>query len=582
MGIVLLTAAGQVENRYAAYTGEILRTEGYNQLRTTDIEELTAPLSDQALYVLTPCRLTPAQVELLLDHVANGGRLIAIRPSKPLVSALGLGLAGSATVDGYVSISENHPVGKALIHESIQFHGGAAHLALTEQVTSWEQVAELWSTANQPSGYPALVITQHGAGRVAIYAYDVGETIAAIRQGDPRLANCTTTSVVDGRFRPADMFMGHTDPAKAHIPQADVHGNLLANTVHWMSPQPLVRLWYYPQPEQRSALVMTSDDDWSKLHEFEALMQALEAVEGHITFYLMEDTAVTREHVQQWAARGHSFGVHPYIREPYARYAQVEGHISRHIQSFADRFGFRPITTRSHCIQWTDYLGEMHILLEQGIGMEFNYLNGSLWPVHYMTGSGRPMKAVEQDGRILDIFQHPSHFSEDGLLPDSIAPSNLGWTTQEAIEHVTDVIDEAADRFHTPLCLNSHPRSFVRYSGEFVTAVINHAHQRGVPIPSADEWLHFTRARYTAVVSAVNESEHEISVRVDIEHPTEQLCVMIPVDENVTQAAVEVDGQSSEAGSVDVFGFSFLMVPLVFGDARSRQISVHFTGGKKG
>jgi hypothetical protein len=579
VGIVLLTAAGQVENRYAAYTGEILRTEGYNQLRTTDIEELTAPLSDQALYVLTPCRLTPVQVQLLLDHVANGGRLIAIRPSKPLVSALGLGLAGSATVDGYVTISEHHAVGKALIHESIQFHGGAAHLALTEQVTSWEQVAELWATVTQPSGYPALVIVQHGAGRVAIYAYDVGETIAAIRQGDPRLANCTTTSVVDGRFRPADMFMGHTDPAKAHIPQADVHGNLLANTVHWMSPQPLVRLWYYPQPEQRSALVMTSDDDWSKLHEFEALMQALEAVEGHITFYLMEDTAVTREHVQQWAARGHSFGVHPYIREPYARYAQVEGHISRHIQSFADRFGFRPITTRSHCAGWVDYLGGAHILVAQGIAMQFNYGNRKDLPLSYTAGSGRPMKMVKQDGHILDIFQQPSHIGEDTLLAPSIAPYTQGWTTEEASERVTGLIDVAANRYHTPLCLNSHPRSFVRYSGEFVTAVIHHAHRRGVPILSADEWQAFTRARRAVLFSDVQRQKDGLSLRLEVRRPLQNLTVMIPVENGRRKARVALGGQALTASVTNVFGFNFLMVPVDLSSVKLPAISVDWTTG---
>ena len=577
MSVVLIVAPGQVENRYGPYVEEILRTEGYNQVRTLSIEGLlTSPLADQDLHVLTPCRLSPEQVDALLNHVSQGGRLIVIRPSKGFLTGLGLGLAPSAMVDGYVAISGEHPWGRALTQESIQFHGGSQHLELTEQVTDWDVIAQLWTDATTPSPYPALAVVAHGKGQVAILAYDIGETIASIRQGDPRLANCITTSVVDGRFRPADLFMGHADTGKAHIPQADVHGNLLANTVRGLSLQPLPRLWYYPRPEQRSALVMTSDDDWSKLEEFETLMEALEAVEGHITFYLMEDTAVTREHVDEWATRGHSFGVHPDIRKPHATFAHVESTITGHIESFIERFGFRPVTTRSHCIQWIDYLGVMHILHEQGIGMEFNYMNGALWPVDYMIGSGRPMKAVEQDGRILDIFQQPSHFSEDGLLPDSIAPSNLGWTTEEAIERVIQVIDGAADQYHTSLCLNSHPCSFTRYSGRFVTEVLKHAHARGIPVPSADQWLHFWRARHTATISDVGYEENELSFRLELEHPTEQVTLMIPVESSAVQTTIHVDDQPVNTESADVFGFSFKMLPLAFGDERSRRISVQY------
>lgn len=577
MSILLLVAPGQVENCYGPYAGEILRTEGYNQVCTLSVDDLqTTALSGWDLLVLTPCRLLPAQVDVLGDYVAEGGRLIAIRPSKPLLLSLGMDTGLSATVDGYVALAADHPLGGSLTQESIQFHGVAEHLCLVKESEGWEVAAYLGASASDILSYPALVVKTHGQGQVAILAYDIGETIASLRQGDPRLANFSMSSA-DGRFRPAHLFLGHTDSEKAHIPQADVHANVLSNLVRWMSPRPLPRLWYYPRPEQRSALVMTSDDDWSKLKEFEALMEALEALDGHITFFLMEDTAVTSEHVQRWSERGHSFGVHPYIREPHAGCAEARACVVEHVNSFVDRFGFRPITTRNHCGQWVDYLGEMQILLEQGIGMEFNYMSGSEWPVSFMTGSGRPMKAVELDGRILEIFQQPSHFSEDGLLTPSIAPSNIGWTTEEAIERVARVIDEAVDRYYTSLCINSHPRSFVRYSGEFVSAVLSHARQRGVPIPSSDEWLHFTRARHDATISEPSWQGNRLSFRLELVHPTEQLTVMIPLQEGWGKAILTVDGQAAEAKVADIFGFSFLMLPLEFGDVRSRTVSVHFS-----
>ena len=68
-----------------------------------------------------------------------------------------------------------------------------------------------------------------------------------------------------------------------HLPQADIHALLLGNAINAIAKHPQPRLWYYDTPETKSTVVLDSDDDYSPLEAFEALMDSVEAHDGHIT-----------------------------------------------------------------------------------------------------------------------------------------------------------------------------------------------------------------------------------------------------------------------------------------------------------
>jgi hypothetical protein len=85
-----------------------------------------------------------------------------------------------------------------------------------------------------------------------------------------------------GIHRPSELFVHQLDSQRAHIPQADLHTALLAHFIMQYAPQP--RIWYYPQALQMSTMIMTSDDDWLQVAEFEALIAGLARHDAHGTF----------------------------------------------------------------------------------------------------------------------------------------------------------------------------------------------------------------------------------------------------------------------------------------------------------
>jgi hypothetical protein len=56
-------------------------------------------------------------------------------------------------------------------------------------------------------------------------------------------------------------------------------------------------------------------------------------------------------------------------------------------------------------------------------------------------------------------------------------------------------VREAATRFYTPICFNSHPVSYHTYSSPLTDGAWDQAVELGVPIVSADAWLAWTQAR---------------------------------------------------------------------------------------
>jgi hypothetical protein len=57
------------------------------------------------------------------------------------------------------------------------------------------------------------------------------------------------------------------------------------------------------------------------------------------------------------------------------------------------------------------------------------------------------------------------------------------------------LIADAAQRYYTPVTINSHPVSFATYSQPLIEANWQAAQRHGMPIVSADTWLDWTTCR---------------------------------------------------------------------------------------
>lgn len=577
MKALLLVRGDQRENAYGPYTGEILRAEGFNWYQVEQFDAQDADyLSTFGLVLLTRCFLTQPQIQELVTYVERGGRLLCFRPPLRLAQALGLQPTYKAHKGGYLRIDGRHPVGQGLCQEAIQIHGMAEEWELPDG-SALRTAAWLGADRTGPLERRGLIVGSLGAGAVAILAYDLPATVASIRQGDPMRAN-TLSAGLDGIYRPSELFVDHLDAACALLPQADVHSALLASVIEWLVGHPVPRLWYYPRPAQRSVVIMTSDDDWSKIEEFEQLIGAVEQRDGRITFYLVPGTHVTEELAERWGARGHVFSVHPdlqalpedvrqgfqpgWMKTPGSldeQYALEEPMLTASVKNHEQRFAVKVRTVRHHAARWRGYVEAARILEGLGVQMDFNYV--SIWPFSatYMIGSGRPMKFVEEDGQIIEVFQQSTLYSEDVILAPFVF--SLKWSTEHTLSHVEHMLTRNLEETYTPIGLNSHPVSFASYSSQFVEGFLDMATGRGVPIVTGEAWLDLTLARYEMEFESITWQNSTLRFTLRAGARTGETTVMVPLGQHKI-GRVTVDGTESDVTMARLWGREYALLHL--------------------
>jgi hypothetical protein len=249
-------------------------------------------------------------------------------------------------------------------------------------------------------------------------------------------------------------------------------------------------------------MLMTSDDDWSTVEQFEAIVDGLRKRQAHTTFYVVPATHLTREMMDSWEKDGHTFSVHPalerqlggglLLQEPQQHTVptMVKENIARHQREF----GRRPRTIRHHAVRWMGYVEVPRLLADLGISMDLNYVSVHPFPLGYMAGSGRPMRFVDTDGSVINCYQQPTLWTEEVLIHPEFVFS-FKWTVEKALQETGKIIKRSAREFYTPVAINSHPVSFATYSSPLVEGVWDTALREGMPILSADEWLVWTEAR---------------------------------------------------------------------------------------
>jgi hypothetical protein len=491
--MLLIHSSTDPHNTYSHYLAEILRGEGFVDYDEADLTDLDrTDLSRHDLLLLS--RLTPtlAQTEMLTDYVAEGGRLIAFLPDRHLVSRLGMTPTFRGIDNGYLHVDPAQPILQGLCPEPVQVIVPAVGWAPATEatVTVMARIRETKELATSEE-IPGIVWSRVGWGDAVLFSYDLPHAIARLRQGNPAHADLCFAGL-DGTCRPSELFVGQLDPEQAFLPQADIQTALLARLIEMLAPRP--RLWYYPLAEQRSAMVMTSDDDWSTLEQFEALLQGLRKRHAHCTFYIVPGTRVTKTLMDAWEREGHTFSVHPDLKseDPQALFvpAMLRDNIARHGQEF-DR---SPRTIRHHSVRWLGYVDAARLLAELGIRMDVNYLSVTPFPLGYMAGSGRPLRFVDTDGTIIPCFQQPTLWTEECLIHPSFVFS-MKWTVERALAETGKIVRSAAREFYTPVTINSHPVSFATYSSPLVEGAWDTALTEGIPIISADEWLTWTEGR---------------------------------------------------------------------------------------
>ncbi|HEX2516128.1 MAG TPA: hypothetical protein VH257_15580 [Chloroflexota bacterium] len=570
MAVLMLTRPGQPANTYGRFTAELLKADGLVDLEIASLDqpETLARLEGAGAdgidaVIVTRMLANKAQTAALAGYVRRGGRLIAIRPSRLLSTALGLTPLDTMLCPAYVRPAGAHPVVAGVPQEAIQTHVAADKVEGSRLPPGGVELARLYGDARTPTSFPAVVAFPCGEGEVVLFTYDVAHAVALIRQGDPRL--------VDGRalgaghqYRPEDLLVGHADPLCWHLPQADIHGMLLGNAVNHVARAPQPRWWYYPTPETKSVVVLDSDDDWSAPEHFDALIDSVERHGGHITIYLMlgptKETIATPRKVEAWRARGHSFGIHHNPYDPSFEGEEqdelLEGVVRRDVETFRARYGEVPLTNRNHCVAWKGYVDLPRLYAELGVRMDLNVVSlRSSW-LQYLNGSGRPMRFVDLDGTVLECFQQATQAYDDASVKQRLSsdPRGEAGATRRLLE-------EKVGRSFSPLSMLSHPVSFFTYSSEYMNRVWDDAVSLGLPIWSAFEWAAFTVARDGARIGDGRWEGGSFRCRVEGASPQGALTLMLPTGGRSVLGA-RVDGEPVAHTLQEAFGWTYALVPV--------------------
>lgn len=515
---------------FHAYLAEILRTEGLLTWRSAAFDEVDhATLFAVPVTLLAPGPLNDDQAALLQTYVARGGALIAIRPDPRLAAVCGVRYLGVTAPGDYLRRAPAAPASLGDDPGPLQVHGPYDRLA----------PVGAQALAVSAGGDPLVTIHRFGQGMAALWAFDLARCIALLRQGNPAWIGLERDGM-EG-IRSSDLFVGWVDLERIHVPQADEHQRLLVAVIEMLAAggPPLPRLWHFPDGAP-AALVMTGDAHGSRVSHIEQALTLVERHGGTMSIYYTppaagpvgrlarkarrtaaelplvgrlarsDDPLPAPRHVADWRARGHEFGMHPYVEE-----GLEEGYNYYWNEFLKYGYGPLPPTVRTHRILWYGWVENARVQARYGIRMNLDHYHSGgavrkadgTWTFGYLSGTGLPMRFVTEDGDLLSVYQQPTHLVDEHLMNVFDTGYDMGLDGTAAAAATIAQIAESVRRFPAALGLQCHVDPFLfggekahRVSQWLATSLAYAASQR-LPILSAERWLAFTEARATTHVT---------------------------------------------------------------------------------
>ncbi len=483
---------------FGGYYAEILRAEGLNEFAVADTASLTAAtLARHQVVLLAQTALTGVQAALLSTWVHHGGNLIAMRPGARLRGLLGLGADTADLTDGYVRVATGAGPGAGIAADTLQFHG-TADIRSAEHTTV---VARLYADADTATTAPAVTLRSVGTagGQAAAFAYDLARSVIGTRQGNIAWAGQERDGQTEA-IRSDDLFFPDwLDMSKVAIPQADEQQRLLANLITQMDLDrtPLPRFWYLPRGG-RAAVVLTGDDHGnggtaSQFDTYEADSPAGCSVADwqcvRSTSYVFPSTELTDAQAQGYQRAGFEIALHPRVSGPdtsaeacndFTSTAGPAVDLTDQRQAFAEKWPSLEalVTSRTHCVVWSDWASVPKAERENGIRFDTNYY---YWPGAWVqnrpgmfTGSGFPMRFADADGSLIDVYQAATQLTdESGIDVDA---------------HISALLDGALgpEGYYGVFTANMHTD---RPDNPGADAIVAEATARGVPVVSAKQML---------------------------------------------------------------------------------------------
>jgi hypothetical protein len=197
------------------------------------------------------------------------------------------------------------------------------------------------------------------------------------------------------------------------------------------------------------------------------------------------------------------------------------------------------------------------------------------WVFGHFTGSGLPLKFIDEQGRVLNIYQQLTQLVDEHLIK---VPWGGGWpeiSPDEAVAVSRRLIDQGQAGGYSALAAQFHLDPFL-LGGQFAAdatrwleGTLDAAAERGLPIWSAQDWLHFTELRHDAGLEAVRweAAARELSFRLEAPAAAGvELAVMVPREHGALRLdTLAVDGKAVTSAERVVGGLTYAWAPVAAG-----------------
>lgn len=568
----------------------MLFAEGLTGAEEQNVRE--KPLTAEAVQarqavIVAPCGADTGAEQAALEALRQGTPVVFLRPSAETAAELGLsGKQRRTANEAYIAPERDNPLWFAALGDFMQYHGTAdmySEFGDRERVLAWIAGRD-WALP-----LPAIVTGTHGAGRYAVFTYDLATSTVLFHQGRREQASTGPNPDFDGDglFCPSDLFIGYRDRTLLDLPQADLQQQILVRILEWMNEPraPLVRLWYYPDAAP-AIVLLNGDSDGMTRPQMEWYTNMVEAHGGQYTVYLMEEHLrhLTPEMERDYRRRGHSAGPHiwhsltPSVEEMRLR-------IQEEVALFNERYGYPPKTTRHHCVIWPGWVETAKALADAGFRMDTNYRAGDHQQYGYLTGSGLPMRFIDEDGEFIEIFEQETLFCDDYVLVDKSFLPPL--SEEQAIAVSKEYMDAARDYYHTVVHLYFHPiyatgikvntGQSIRTAGWF-EAVLKYAAQEDLPMPSTDAWCTFNEhRRATALMTQRwDAASGTLGLSVESQDGLRGGTLLVPARYNGLEfATVLLNGEAMQVTRRSVAGAAHVLAVGDFGEG-AHEVAVRY------
>ena len=281
-------------------------------------------------------------------------------------------------------------------------------------------------------------------------------------------------------------FPDWVDLNKVQIPQADEQQRLLANLITEMNrdKKPLPRFWYFPRDE-KAVVLMTGDDHGSggTTGRF-AIEQGQSPAGCNVTewecvrssSYIYPGTDITDAQAVAFEAQGFEVGTHVNTgcgdftpASLAADYAAQTSAVAAQLPSIP-----RAVSTRNHCIVFSDWSTQPKTALQNGIRLDTNYY---YWPPGWLndrpghfTGSGMLMRFADLDGSTIDVYQAATQMTDESgqsypLHPDVLLDNAVGAKGYYGVMTANMHTDSAGHASQQAIVASAQARSVPVVSG---------------------------------------------------------------------------------------------------------------------